>query len=68
MSLVIETFNQGNIYAEYEWDKYAPHYIVYVGKKINGVIQTLWSKRYDNVKSAKSSFKRQVKKIKEEQY
>ena len=69
MSLTLETYEQGNIYIEYEWDKYAPHYIVFVGKKhSDGLVHTLWTQRYATVEQAKRSFKRQVAKAKKGEY
>ena len=65
MSLTLETYTQGDIYIEYEWDKYAPHYVVFVGKKqSNDLIATLWTNRYVTKEQAKKSFKRQVNKAK----
>ena len=69
MSLTLETYEQGNLYIEYKWDKYAPHYVVFVGKKhIDGLVYTLWTKRYPTEKQAKRSFKRQVAKAKKGEY
>ena len=69
MSLTLETYEQGDIYAEYEWDKYEPHYIVFVGRKHkDGLVHTIWTNRYATEKQAKRSFKRQVAKIKKGEY
>ena len=70
MSLTIETYEQDNIYIEYEWDKYAPHYIVFVGKKYSDddSVHTLWEQRYATEEQAKRSFKRQVAKAKKGEY
>ena len=69
MSLTLETYEQDNLYIEYEWDKYAPHYIVFVGKKhSDGLVHTLWTQRYATVEQAKHSFKRQVAKAKKGEY
>ena len=65
MSLTLETYKQDNLYIEYEWDKYEPHYIVFVGRKhSDGLIHTIWTKRYETKEQAKKSFKRQVAKAK----
>lgn len=65
MSLTIETYTQDNLYVEYEWDKYEPHYVVFVGRKHNdGLVHTIWTNRYETKESAKRSFKRQVAKAK----
>ena len=65
MSLTIETYTQNDIYAEYLWDKYSPHFEVFVGKKhCDGIVYTLWSNRYNTEEQARKSFKRQVRKIK----
>ena len=65
-SLVLETYEQGNVYAECYWDKYAPHYNVRVAKRYEGsdIYGTLWTNCYGKVEQAKNSFKRQVRKIK----
>lgn len=69
MSLTLETYEQGNIYIEYEWDKYAPHYVVFVGEtRSNGLTYTLWTNRYATREQAKRSFKRQVAKAKKGDY
>ena len=42
-SWVLGSFTKDDVYIEYEWDKYAPHYVVFVGRKgANGLIQTIW--------------------------
>lgn len=65
MSLTMDTYEQNNIYAEYRWDKYAPHWEVIVGVKMNdGLVHTLWTKCYGTMEQAKRSFKRRVAKIK----
>lgn len=65
MSLTLGTYTQEDIYIEYEWDKYSPHYIVFVGKKhSNGIVYTIWTKRYATEEEAKRSFQRQVRKAK----
>lgn len=64
MSLTLETYEQNDIYVEYEWDKYEPHYIVFVGRKYNGVVYTIWTNRYSTKEQAKKSFQRQVRKVK----
>lgn len=65
MSLALETYEQGNLYIEYEWDKYEPHYVVFVGRKhSDGVVHTIWRNRYATKESAERSFKRQVAKAK----
>lgn len=64
MSLTLETYEQNDIYVEYEWDKYEPHYIVFVGRKNNGVVYTIWTNRYSTKEQAKKSFQRQVRKVK----
>lgn len=65
MSITLETFEQDNLYIEYEWDKYEPHYIVFVGKKhSDDLVYTLWTNRYGTKEQAKKSFQRQVRKAK----
>ncbi len=65
MSLTLETYEQDNLYIEYEWDKYEPHYIVFVGRKhSDGLVHTIWTNRYATKEQAKKSFKRQVAKAK----
>ena len=65
MSLTLETYKQDNIYIEYEWDKYTPHYVVFVGRKqSDGLVHTIWTNRYATKEQAKQSFKRQVAKAK----
>lgn len=65
MSLTLETYEQDNLYIEYEWDKYEPHYVVFVGRKhSDGLVHTIWTKRYATKEQAKKSFKRQVAKAK----
>ena len=65
MSLTLETYEQDNLYIEYEWDKYAPHYVVFVGRKhSDGLVHTIWTNRYATKEQAKQSFKRQVAKAK----
>jgi len=69
MSLTLGTYSQDNLYIEYEWDKYAPHYVVYVGSKdVEGMLHTLWTNRYATKEQAKRSFKRQVAKAKKGEY
>ena len=69
-SWVIETYSQGDMYAEYLWDKYAPHYQVFVGKiyEGNGLVHKVWQNNYATVEQAKKSFQRQVRKIKKGVY
>ena len=63
--MTLETYEQDDIYIEYEWDKYAPHYVVFVGRKhSDGLVHTIWENRYATEKEAKYSFKRQVAKAK----
>lgn len=65
MSLTLETYEQDNLYIEYEWDKYEPHYVVFVGRKhSDGLVHTIWTNRYVTKEQAKRSFKRQVAKAK----
>lgn len=65
MSLTLETYEQDNLYIEYEWDKYEPHYVVFVGRKhSDGLVHTIWNNRYATKEQAKRSFKRQVAKAK----
>lgn len=64
MSLTLGQYEQNDIYVEYEWDKYEPHYIVFVGRKVNGVVHTIWTNRYATEEQAKRSYQRQVRKVK----
>ena len=65
MSLTLETYEQDNLYIEYRWDKYEPHYVVFVGRKhSDGLVHTIWTNRYATKEQAKRSFKRQVAKAK----
>ncbi|MCR4661724.1 MAG: hypothetical protein K5765_06995 [Clostridia bacterium] len=65
MSLVLGRFEQDNIIVEYEWDKYAPHYVVFVGRKWkDSSVCTIWTNRYATVEQAKRSFQRQVRMVK----
>lgn len=65
MSLTLGTYEKDDIYIEYEWDKYEPHYVVVVGKKYgDGLVHETWIKRYATEEQAKRSFKRQVAKAK----
>jgi hypothetical protein len=68
MSLTLETFEYCDLVVEYEWDKYAPHFIVLVGKKYNGVVNLIWIKRYATPEQAKRSYNRQVLKVKKGDY
>ena len=71
-SLLIKSHRKDDLLVEYEWDKYAPHFVVYVLKDIPlAQIQnhgpsctTLYRERYSNHESAKRSYKLQVKKVK----
>ncbi len=64
-SWTFETYEQNDIYVEYLWDKYPPHFKVFVGKRqSNGLYGTLWEKGYATKEQALKSFKRQVNKIK----
>lgn len=69
-SWVFESYSQGKIYAEYCWDKYAPHYQVFVGQKYeeDGLVHTLWKNTYATKEQALKSFKRQIAKIKKGEY
>lgn len=68
-SWVMETYTQDKIYVEYKWDKYAPHWITFVGEeRDDGLVYTLWENRYGTEKQAKASFKRQVRKVKSGEY
>lgn len=65
MSLTLGTYKQDDLYIEYEWDKYAPHYVVFVGRKhSDGLVYTIWRNRYATKEQAKRSFQRQVAKAK----
>jgi len=68
-SWVFESYSQGNIYAEYRWDKYE-HYQVFVGQKYeeDGLVHTLWENSYATKEQALKSFRRQVAKIKKGEY
>lgn len=69
MSLTIETFELGDIYIEYLWDKYAPHYETFVGRKgKDGIVRGIFQKRYATREQAKRSFKRQVAKAQNGDY
>ena len=70
MSLTIDCYSEGNLYAEYRWDKYEPHYQVFVGRKYegDGLVHTLWKQTYATKEQAKRSFQRQVRKIKKGEY
>lgn len=63
MSLTIDTYEKGDIYIECRWDKYVPHYQVFVGEKIDGIVYTRWEGHYDTKESAKRSFRRQVRTV-----
>ena len=64
-SWVLGNYNQGNIHIDYEWDKYAPHYVVFVGEKHNdGLVYTLWTRRYATIEQAKRAYQRQVRRVK----
>lgn len=64
MSITLEAYEQNDIYVEYEWDKYAPHYVVFVGRKhSDGLVHTLWTNRYATKEQAIRSFKRQKRKV-----
>ena len=65
MSLTLESCTIGDIYIEYEWDKYAPHYVVFVGRKgSDKIVHTIWNNRYATEDQAKKAYKRQVAKYK----
>lgn len=65
MSIVIETYKQDDVYIECVWDKYEPHYVVFVGKKYGtDLVHKVWTNRYATEEQAKRSFKRQVAKAK----
>ena len=65
MSLTLGTYEKEDIYIEYEWDKYEPHYVVFVGRKhSDGFAHAIWTNRYATEEQAKRSFKRQVAKAK----
>lgn len=64
-SWLLESYKQDNIYIEYEWDKYAPHFVVFVGQKhTDGVVHTIWTNRYSTKEQARKSFLHQVRKFK----
>lgn len=71
-SLVIKSHRKDDLLVEYEWDKYAPHFIVYVLKDIplsqitphSATCTTLYKNRYATRESAEHSYRLQVKKVK----
>lgn len=65
-SWTLKTYKHKDLLVEYEWDKYAPHYVVSVHKQLIGedFYRTLSLNRYDNTDSAKRSYKLQVKRVK----
>ena len=63
-SWVIENCTIGNIYVDYFWDKYAPHYHVFVGRKGNNGLSTIKDLTYGTVEKAKQSYQRQVRLVK----
>lgn len=62
-SWMLETYESGDIYLEYYWDKYAPHYHVFLGRKVNGVVMTIKHFTYATIEQAKRSFRREKRKL-----
>lgn len=71
-SMVIDSHRKKDLMVELEWDKYAPHFIVYVlkdlprsqNKQSGPSCTTLFRNRYNTLESAKCSYRFQVKKLK----
>lgn len=61
-SWIFETYNDGNNYAEYRWDK-GGAYALIVGHFYNGIVITDYHNTYATKESARRAFKRKVKQL-----
>ena len=60
MSLTIKSYKQDDIYIEYRWDKYNG-FEVFAGRKINGIIHTIYHNTYGALKdTALRMYRRRV--------
>lgn len=69
MSITMKSYKQDDLYVELEWDKYEPHYVVFVGKRFkDNLYHTISNRRYATEKQAKSAYYRQVSLVKKGNY
>ena len=66
-SWTFETYEKGNTFAEYRWNK-GNTYQTFVGYNHNGIVTTIFNQTYGNKESARRAFKHQVKKIERGDY
>lgn len=59
-SWIFETYNDGNNYAEYRWNKEGGYELI-VGHFCKGVVITDYNNTYATKESARRAFKRKVK-------
>lgn len=67
MSIALESYKQDKTLVELSWDKYDPHYVVYVGRitdDSDGFYRTDSYERYQTEDEAKRAYRRQVSKVK----
>lgn len=65
-SWTFETYEKDNVYAEYRWNK-SGGYEVFVGKTYNGIsYPNIFHNTYATKESAKRAFKRQIRRLENE--
>ena len=64
-SWTFETYEKGNKFVEYRWEK-GGMYSMFYGHIVNCVVKTIYKGTYATKEGAKRAFKRQVKQLEKE--